>query len=76
MRKVDENWFGNVVKPNKTDVADVIYNLLTLEKLRSIPVVFNVLCSRTPRYNFASTLYPKVVGVKFKLYTVCNLHLK
>jgi hypothetical protein len=26
-------------------------------------VVFNRFCSRTPRYNFSSTLYPKVVGV-------------
>jgi hypothetical protein len=33
MRKVDENWFGNVVDPNEIDVAVVIYNLLTLEKL-------------------------------------------
>jgi hypothetical protein len=25
----------------------------------SIPVVFNLFCSRTPRYNFSSTLYPQ-----------------
>jgi hypothetical protein len=36
MRKLDENRFGHVVNPNEIDVADVIYNLLTLEKLWSI----------------------------------------
>jgi hypothetical protein len=45
MRKANENWFGNVVDPNEIDVAVVIYNL-TLEKLWSIPAVFNLFCSR------------------------------
>jgi hypothetical protein len=41
------------------------------------PVVFNLFCSRTPRYNFSSTLYPQSCWYIMQvIYILYNLHLK
>jgi hypothetical protein len=46
-----------------------------LDILFSTAMVFNLFCSRTPRYNFSSTLYPQrcwcVIQVIHSLYNLC-----
>jgi hypothetical protein len=42
----------------------------------SIPEVFNLFCSRTPRYNFSSTLYPPNLLVYNSSYTYYIIYIQ